>query len=87
LVFGLAEVKTLSAGGRGTTLMDVDAKDSLAQVVPVGPGGLRVSGIYRNKPYEDILAGEALAAYVGKRARKGRLLDVKAKQPVLSPVL
>ncbi|MBX6317180.1 DNA topoisomerase IV subunit A [Pigmentiphaga sp.] len=87
LVFGLAEVKTLSAGGRGTTLMDVDAKDSLAQAVPVGPGGLRVSGIYRNKPYEDILAGEALAAYVGKRARKGRLLDVKAKQPVLSPVL
>ncbi|MDX3904475.1 MAG: DNA topoisomerase IV subunit A [Pigmentiphaga sp.] len=87
LVFGMAEVKVLSSGGRGTTLMDIDAKDSLAQVVPIGPAGLRVAGIYRNKPHEEILAGDALAVYVGKRARKGRLLDAKAKQPVLSPVL
>ena len=33
------------------------------------------------------MAGEALAVYVGKRARKGRALDVRPKQPVLSPVL
>ncbi|WP_459614643.1 DNA topoisomerase IV subunit A [Bordetella sp. 2513F-2] len=87
LVFGLDEVKTLSGGGRGTILMGLDAADKLAQVVPVGPGGLRAVGIYRNKPTEDILAGEALAAYVGKRARKGRQLDVRPRQPVLSPVL
>jgi len=87
LVFGLGEIKALSSGGRGTALLDVDPKDSLAQVVPVGPAGLRVAGIYRNKPHEEILAGNALAAYVGKRARKGRLLDAKPKQPVLSPVL
>lgn len=87
LVFGLGEVKSLSSGGRGTALMDIDPKDGLAQVVPVGPAGLRVAGIYRNKPHEEILAGTALAAYVGKRARKGRLLDAKPKQPMLSPVL
>ncbi|OZI24351.1 DNA topoisomerase IV subunit A [Bordetella genomosp. 7] len=87
LVFGLDEVKVLSGGGRGTVLMGLDAADKLAQTVPVGAGGLRAAGIYRNKPTEDILAGAALEPYVGKRARKGRMLDVRPKQPVLSPVL
>jgi len=87
LVFGLDEVKSLSAGGRGTILIGLDAADKLAQTVPVGPGGLRASGIYRNKLTEDVLAGAALEPYVGKRARKGRALDVRPKQPVLSPVL
>src|SRR5690606_37957920 len=87
LVFGLDEVKTLAGGGRGTIVIGLDAADKLAQTVPVGPAGLRAAGIYRNKPTEDILAGAALEAYVGKRARKGRALDVRPKQPVLSPVL
>lgn len=87
LVFGLDEVKVLSGGGRGTVLMGLDAADKLAQTVPIGAGGLRAAGIYRNKPTEDILAGAALEPYVGKRARKGRMLDVRPKQPVLSPVL
>src|SRR5690606_18949643 len=56
LVFGLDEVKVLSGGGRGTVLMGLDAADKLAQTVPVGAGGLRAAGIYRNKPTEDILA-------------------------------
>jgi topoisomerase-4 subunit A len=56
--------------------------------VPIGAGGLRAAGVYRNKHTEDILAGDALAPYIGKRARKGRALDVRPKQPVvLSPVL
>ncbi|WP_144638477.1 DNA topoisomerase IV subunit A [Bordetella genomosp. 13] len=86
LVFGLDEVKALSGGGRGTILMGLDDKDGVQQVVPIGRKGLRAAGIYRNKPTEDILAGPALAPYVGKRARKGRQLDVRPKQPVLSPV-
>lgn len=86
LVFGLDEVKALSGGGRGTILMGLDANDGVEQVVPIGRAGLRVAGIYRNKPVEDVLAGAALAVYVGKRARKGRQLDVRVKQPVLSPV-
>ncbi|MBV7482335.1 DNA topoisomerase IV subunit A [Bordetella sp. BOR01] len=87
LVFGLDEVKALSGGGRGTTLIGLDAADKLAQTVPIGAAGLRATGIYRNKVTEDILAGAALQPYVGKRARKGRALDVRPKQPVLSPVL
>jgi topoisomerase-4 subunit A len=87
LLFGLDEVKTLSGGGRGTILMGLDANDLLSQVVPIGQGGLRVTGMYRNKPVEDILSGASLQPYAGKRARKGRQLDVRPKQPVLSPVL
>ncbi|MCD0502467.1 DNA topoisomerase IV subunit A [Bordetella petrii] len=87
LVFGLDEVKSLSGGGRGTILMGLDGTDKLAQTVPIGVGGLRATGVYRNRPTEDVLAGAALEAYVGKRARKGRLLDVRPKQPVLSPVI
>lgn len=86
LVFGLEEVKVLSSGGRGTTLMDLDAKDPLAQVVPIGHAGLRIAGVYRNKPFEEVLNGAALAIYIGKRARKGKALSGRAKQPVLSPV-
>lgn len=87
LVFGLDEVKTLAGGGRGTILMGLDGSDTLAQVVPIGVKGLRAAGMYRNKQVEDILAGADLQPYVGKRARKGRQLDVRPKQPVLSPVL
>ncbi|VFR52655.1 Topoisomerase IV subunit A [plant metagenome] len=87
LVFGLDEVKRLSGGGRGTVLIGVDAPDTLSQVVPIGTLGLRASGIYRNKETEDLLAGATLEPYVGKRARKGKQLDVRVKQAVLSPVL
>jgi len=84
LVFGLNEVKALAGGGRGTILIGVDAPDTLAQAVPFGPAGLNVSGIYRNREVTDVLAGEALTPYEGKRARKGRQLDVRVKQAVLS---
>jgi topoisomerase-4 subunit A len=87
LVFGLDEIKALGGGGRGTILIGLDANDTLQQAVPVGSAGLRVAGIYRNRPAEDILAGAHLAAYLGKRARKGKLLAVRPKNPVLSPVL
>jgi len=87
LVVDLAEVKVLTGGGRGTVLMQLDPADTLAQVVPVSKLGLRATGIYRTKPSEDILAGAHLAVYIGKRARKGRLLEVRPKDPLLSPVL
>jgi topoisomerase-4 subunit A len=87
LVFGLDEVKALGGGGRGTILIGLDTNDTLQQAVPVGAAGLRVAGIYRNRPAEDILAGADLAVYLGKRARKGKLLSVRPKNPILSPVL
>ncbi len=87
LIIDLADVKSLAGGGRGTQLMTLDAADSLAQVIPVGEGGMIVSGIYRNKHTEDILSLQALTDYVGKRARKGRLFDVRMKNITLLPVM
>ncbi len=87
LVIEAGEIRSLAAGGRGTTLMGIDPPDVLEQVVPITTAGLRASGIYRNKPTDDILAGEALAPYLSKRARKGRQLAVRVKEPTLSPVL
>lgn len=85
LVFGLAEVKVLTGGGRGTQLMGLEAGEALTQVVPIGAAGLNASGIYRNKLVTDTLAGAELQEYEGKRARKGRKLSVRPKAPVLSP--
>lgn len=70
LIVDLAEVKSLAGGGRGTQLMTLDASDSLAQIIPVGEGGIIVSGIYRNKQTEDTLSLQALAEYIGKRAAR-----------------
>jgi topoisomerase-4 subunit A len=84
LVIDLSELKTLSGGGRGTILMALDAGDVLEQWVAVGPAGIVASGIYRNKETSQVLDEEALAEYVGKRARKGKVLSVKVKQPTLS---
>ncbi|NDY83587.1 DNA topoisomerase IV subunit A [Orrella sp. NBD-18] len=87
LVIPVEEIKSLAGGGRGTILMGIDPPDVLAQTVPVTVAGLRVTGTYRNKQVEDILFGSELAGYISKRARKGKQLSVRSKQPVLSPVL
>jgi topoisomerase-4 subunit A len=73
LVFALDEVKLQSNGGRGLTLMDVDAKDPLLSVASCRDA-ITVLGAGRTgKPREETLRGAALAAYAGKRARKGKL--------------
>jgi topoisomerase-4 subunit A len=87
LVIPLDEVKTLASGGRGTILMGIDAPDKLAQCVPLSKAGMRVVGLYRNKQVEDVVSGSQLGEYVSKRARKGKLLDIRSKNPILSPVL
>ncbi|WP_323011417.1 DNA topoisomerase IV subunit A [Castellaniella sp.] len=83
LVVGLEELKGLSGGGRGTILMGLDAGDSLAQWAAVGPSGVLLRGVYRARDTELSLSLDDLATYVGRRARKGKLLEVKIKQPSL----
>jgi len=84
LVFDVNEVKTLASGGRGTILIGVDAPDTLAQIAALTAAGLAVTGTYRNREITDVLAGSALDPYIGKRARKGKQLNVRVKQPVLA---
>jgi len=83
LVIALDEVRVLAAGGRGTTLMGLDDGDAIAQWTTLGPAGLMLDGIYRNRETQRVLAGAELEAYLGKRARKGKALALKFKELVL----
>ncbi len=75
LVFALDELKLQGNGGKGLTLMDVDAKAPLLSVATCADA-LTVLGSGRGgKPKEDTLKAAALATYSGKRARKGRNVD------------
>jgi topoisomerase-4 subunit A len=86
LVFGLDELKLQSNGGRGLTLVDLEPKDALVSVA-VFEGGLRILGSGRGgKPKDETLRGAALTPYVGKRARKGRALDLGMKAARLEAV-
>ena len=72
LVFGLDELKHQPGGGRGLTLMDVDAQDPLLSVASFGEQ-LLLSGLGRaSKAKDDTVRAAALAEHAGKRARKGR---------------
>jgi topoisomerase-4 subunit A len=85
LVFGLDEMKTLSNGGRGVTLMELEDNEKLLAVQPIGPKGVLVSGIGRAaKPQEASLTASNLAAHVAKRARKGKPLASKLKPVTLT---
>ena len=70
LVFALSDLKRQANGGRGLTLMDVDAKDPLLSVATCADA-LAVQGINRGKPKVEVLRGAELASHEGKRARKG----------------
>jgi topoisomerase-4 subunit A len=83
LVVDLSEFKVLSGGGRGTQLMGLDSGDTLSQWAVITDAGLCVSGIYRNRQTDQVLAGDELAVHVGKRARKGKQLATRIKNPVI----
>ncbi len=79
LVFGLDEIKLQAKGGRGLTLIDLDAKDALVSVAAFTQA-LQVLGTGRGgKPKDESLKGAGLASYAGKRARKGRSQEVMQK--------
>lgn len=87
LLVGLDEIKVLAAGGRGVILMELEPKETLLQVAAVGAPGLNVSGLGRGgKASTQKLAGSALLPYVGKRARKGKALDMRLKDMRLEAV-
>lgn len=88
LVFGLDEMKTLSAGGRGITLMMLDENETLVQALAIGAAGVVLLGTGRGgKPQEETLAGAALASHLGKRARRGRAPDTRMKLGTLRPAI
>jgi topoisomerase-4 subunit A len=79
LVFKRDELKLQPKGGRGLTLMDVDANDPLVSVASCA-NAIKVLGTGRGgKAKEEELKGASLGVYAGKRARKGKLLDAGMK--------
>jgi len=83
LVFDMTEVKAQSGGGRGVTLMDLDAGEKLVIALPAAKTGavLHATKGSAGKPVEVNLAGAALEAQRGHRARKGKLVDSKLRPP------
>ena len=75
LVFAADELKHQPKGGRGLTLMALDAGEALRGVA-VFAGALQVAGSARGgKTKEIVLRGAALAAHLGRRARRGRAVE------------
>lgn len=80
LVFGLAEIKQLSSGGRGVILMELEDKESLLSAQAISQRGVRVLGVGRGgKPQDVSLGASGLGIHIGKRARKGKALEAKIK--------
>ena len=87
LVFGISEIKTLTAGGRGVILIDLEKNEKLLATQPISQRGVVVSGIGRGaKAQEILLSASGLAVHIGKRARKGKGLESKIKATTLTPV-
>jgi topoisomerase-4 subunit A len=87
LVFGMAEMKSLSGGGRGVILMDLDEGEKLIAAQAASKLGVTVSGTGRGGKAQAVdLSAAALQPHIGKRARKGRLLASRIKPSGLTAI-
>ncbi|MES2129636.1 MAG: DNA gyrase subunit A, partial [Pseudomonadota bacterium] len=88
LVFGLDELKTLSNGGRGVILMELEPKEKLLAAQPISQKGVTVHGTWAGgKAREVPLSASGLAVHINKRARKGKPLEAKIKAQSLAPIV
>jgi topoisomerase-4 subunit A len=75
LTFDMAELKTMSNGGRGLMLLDLEDKDTLAGAAAYARS-VKIEGIGRGgKPREEVLEIRSLNNAKGVRARKGKAGD------------
>ncbi|WP_198115818.1 DNA topoisomerase IV subunit A [Massilia rhizosphaerae] len=80
LVFGIDEMKVLTNGGRGVTLMALEPKEKLLAAQPINQKGLNVVGTWAgDKPRTVELFASGLEPHFGKRANKGKPLSAKLK--------
>jgi len=86
LVFGMDEMKVLSNGGRGVTLIDLGDKEKLVAARAITQKGVTVLGIGNaSKAKEEKLGAVALQPHIGKRARKGKPMPTRIKPTGLLP--
>jgi topoisomerase-4 subunit A len=88
LVFGMDELKTLTNGGRGVILIELEEKEKLLAAQPISQKGVTVHGTWAGaKPRAVDLSASGLALHFGKRARKGKPLVAKIKVISLTPIV
>ena len=86
LTFEIAELKSMSNGGRGLMLIDLDAKDTLAGAAAY-TRSVKIEGIGRGgKPREETLEIRSLNNARAARARKGKAADLGFKPVSVSRV-
>jgi topoisomerase-4 subunit A len=79
LTFEISELKAMEKGGRGLTLIDLEAKDQLAGAAAY-TRSVRISGIGRGgKEREETLEIRSLNNARAARARKGKAADLGFK--------
>ncbi len=83
LVFPLAEVPTRPNGGVGVQLLALPEGIALASAAVTDGRSLAVSGERRGRLVQETLSAEALQAHLGKRAQRGRVLELRLKNPSL----
>ncbi|MBY4598300.1 DNA topoisomerase IV subunit A [Ottowia caeni] len=87
LTFEIGELKLMEKGGRGLTLIDLEAKDTLAGAAAY-TRSVRISGIGRGgKSREETLEIRSLNNARGARARKGKAADLGFKPSNVERVL
>ena len=87
LTFDIAELKSLPKGGRGLTLIDLDAKDTLAGAAAY-TRSVKIEGIGRGgKERDETLEIRTLNNARGSRARKGKAADLGFKPASIVRVL
>jgi topoisomerase-4 subunit A len=80
LTYPVSQVKVLRSGGRGSSLMALEAGEQLAAVEAYGSTGILVRGTGRaGKSVERPMSARELANYEGARGRKGRLLEPRVR--------
>ena len=85
LAYPVSEVKTLHKGGRGVTLMGLEKKEKLRQVIVAADTGLVVTGTGRMaKPQSRTMSTREIAANIRPRGRNGKQLDPRRKDVHLS---
>ncbi len=83
LLFPLTDVPTRSNGGLGVALLALPPGVQLASLAVTDGRTLTVSGERRGRMIEEVLGAPALHDHMGKRAQRGRVLDVRLKAPRL----
>jgi topoisomerase-4 subunit A len=86
LVFGMSEMKTLTNGGRGVTLIELEPKEKLLSAAAITQKGVIVHGTMAAKPRALEMSGNVLAPHFGKRARKGKALVQRIKPSSIAPM-